>query len=480
MKRVRVDEASQPKMLERCVAQLAWLIWLTVSLSSLALEVQEWPQERFPIYKPFEHSLKSNLPAYVRNKLRGDVIHLLEQHNDIVDVIVVAIAGSHFDAYCESLGWRIENISKRRTELRLRQTLKLFDETEAVKQYNVVRPSAHIVTTKERTKHLVICVTPGHDFLKHMAQLIWFYLKSVNHSPPLIRFHSLSCTELVKQSDLHHVLDGRSQNAVVFLGCVQFISSFFRSQNGVKHIGKQTLGAPEHDHYGCDVLELEGRTLVFLGVKFPFWGEIAERLAESLFLEGAAVILYIAKLGVLTDETDIGHTLFVPHKFYMMSSDRRKGVAVGQDNCLSSLADGTDNVETNGAHISVPSIMDETSSRVNDWLPEILSVDNEASYIARAASKHQRKFGMAHYATDALQDYGPAVSDTTMLNVDQDEIRDTLIRACRLSLAFVKRFRPSLHTKTKVKRKKLEGPKEEGVSKPVVRRSRRIADKWRK
>lgn len=135
MERVRVDEASQTKMLERCVAQLAWLIWLMVTVPS------PWRSRSghgtFPNLQTFEHSLKSNLPAYVRNKLRGDVIPLLEQHNDVVDhtvdVIVVAIAGLHFDAYCESLGWRIENISKRRTELRLRQTLKLFDETEAVK-----------------------------------------------------------------------------------------------------------------------------------------------------------------------------------------------------------------------------------------------------------------------------------------------------------------------------------------------------------
>jgi hypothetical protein len=197
-------------------------------------------------------------------------------------------------------------------------------------------------------------------------------------------------------------------------------------------------------NYGWAVLTLNRvdgfqpfRRVVFVGVRYSYWGELFGTLCRSAY-QHTDFVVYGAKTGVLTRPADIEKSL-VPSAFAIESEAQRSAVDVEHVRGVSTLLTRSslkalmqneadpELLLHGGVHVSVPTIVGETyvqraaiETFAKSMQLPLLSMDDEVSYGAKeavaaaASSKRPKYFQCIHRTTD----YVRASHHSTVLTMD--------------------------------------------------------------
>ncbi|MCB1067207.1 MAG: hypothetical protein KDK56_03385 [Simkania sp.] len=252
---------------------------------------------------------------------------------------------------------------------------------------------------------MAIAVTPGEDYIYHYAAMLRFYLSSVTS-----KSHRL--LEIIRYPDLEASIakwTGLDTNFVkkddfLVLGFIQEILAELKNNLAMNLISTQ-----ESDYYLSYRYVLEsGQIINFLGVKYSFWGNISAKLIEKLCELGVSKVIYIGKLGCMTNPNDLYDRIFSPTKFLHLKANKIIGFATKVNNEFVS-----EFPELNsGWHVSVPTVIEEDySQRKASANFECNSIDNEISQMAIAIDKYNKanrcnekiSFLPLHFATDYLR-----------------------------------------------------------------------------
>lgn len=138
------------------------------------------------------------------------------------------------------------------------------------------------------------------------------------------------------------------------------------------------------------IQSIKGELVGFVGVKFSYWGDIIYYLSEKLS-EYSNKLIYIGKLGSL-DKND------EPNKVIATGNNSiLNGEEIIWDNIFES-----EQLISQGRHITVGSVLDETSEWFNLNKNTYRFVDLEIGWIAKACQDNNIEFSYLHLVTDNL------------------------------------------------------------------------------
>ncbi len=144
---------------------------------------------------------------------------------------------------------------------------------------------------------------------------------------------------------------------------------------------------------------IKGELVAFVGVKFSYWGDIIYHLTEKLS-HYCSKIIYIGKLGSLNIDDQPNKTLATGNSSFVD----------GQEITWKSIFEYSPLV-TEGKHITVPSVLDETQQWFQNNKDIYRFVDPELGWIAKAAQDNHIEFSYLHLVTDNL--HGKSLEDLT-------------------------------------------------------------------
>jgi len=222
---------------------------------------------------------------------------------------------------------------------------------------------------------------PGQDYIYHYFRLLTTYYKIHNiEQAPTVSFEK--CTK--KKTYLSLIHDTNIKNVpkadIYILGIVHHFFEASEFEGDGDFIWK--------------TLQIKGKNIVYLGCKFSIWGDIAGEVARYLAHHGARQIIYIGKLGGLKGN-------FIPNCCLSTGSYSRIGTkAVHWDNLFADVK--TDSI-IHGKHITVPSILQETTDWLKDTTDKFDFVDPEIGRIAAACQEEHVQFSYLHIISDNLK-----------------------------------------------------------------------------
>jgi hypothetical protein len=348
------------------------------------------------------HTMASSLSTFVNQKLpvsflkdalnRGEKIEVIECNPDI------------FMANAKDFGYK--EVSK-----------VDFKHNQSIKRYNYGRPVFFNAVRKSGKKAIVLATMAGQDYHKHYTAIIRNFLVENGYNVGR-SMRTVSCPDLRKNLFNFRGFDGRfvKKGDVLVIGHVSDIEKQLYENTSMNFLSSHydKVGG-----FGSRRFKMpNGRVMNLVGVRDSFWGEMASRVVKCGLTSGASEVIYAAKLGCLTDKSDIYKKTFSPTKYIVLDhtnvtnevSDVRNPV-VGLFPHLNS-----------GTHASVPTVLEEMHDQreVMDSF-NVRSIDNEISTIAQAVSNHNKKnktdigFSAIHFATDYLRK-----NDEAGLHVDFD------------------------------------------------------------
>jgi len=240
------------------------------------------------------------------------------------------------------------------------------------KLFNWKRPTADI-----KNGDLTIECFPGEDYILHYALLISLYC-FINSKDVSVRFilpyekqvrGELNKTNLLKIKD----------NDFVILGYISGLpdqASRWEGKGDFKWIRE----------------ELNGKTVVYLGCEFSYWGDISGEIVRVLAENGNKNVIYVGKLGSMVEGVS-------PNEFLATgNSSLVDNKTITWDNLFSNL--NSDKV-IYGKHFCLPSVVLETK----DWLSRSYDydfVDPEIGRLAQAANEAGIRFSYLHIISDNL------------------------------------------------------------------------------
>lgn len=133
---------------------------------------------------------------------------------------------------------------------------------------------------------------------------------------------------------------------------------------------------------------------ILLGCKHTYWGEIAGRIIVFLSMLGVKRVIYSGKLGTLDSQC-------IPNESIATGNMSRlpNGELVIWDNLFESY---TSPLINKGAHITVPSVLQETKWWVEQTKNEFMFVDPEIGHMAYAAQQNNIQYSYLHIVSDNL------------------------------------------------------------------------------
>ncbi len=261
------------------------------------------------------------------------------------------------------------------------RVLGLYDRGKAAsrkekrdKPENWQRPTAELVSGELR-----ICCFPGQAYVFHYASLIATYLALTGRDPTRVYFTVPSdreCERAVNDSGYSAL----EPTDVVVIG------------SGITHLA--SLGKARDYGTFCAVQERRGAIgVTWLMIKHSFWGDIAHWVGAALAKRGFKLAVFIGKLGSLDPAHAPNETLATG------SQSTIEERIVAWDNIFADLA-GPNIVQ--GAHVTIPSVLQETVAWRRSTAGRYMFVDPEVGHLARGVVSNGARFSYLHIVSDNL------------------------------------------------------------------------------
>jgi hypothetical protein len=149
--------------------------------------------------------------------------------------------------------------------------------------------------------------------------------------------------------------------------------------------------------FGWRYGHIAGEPAALVGCEFSFWGDLAGGLVTVLADRGARWIIYVGKLGTLVAEREPNQWLATGHHSLVRGVDIRwPGHLAG----VAQVAGGR--LLADQRHVTVPSIVDETTSWFASAAEHYDLVDPEIGHMAAAANAAGVAYDYLHIVSDNL------------------------------------------------------------------------------
>lgn len=271
------------------------------------------------------------------------------------------------------------------------------------KKFNYVRP-AFFTAKQGKRDVLLAAVSAGESYLTNFAEMVRYFMLDQKGDPytqmKVMRYPDLEAG-LVDWTHLDAAFVKKDDRVVI--GYVQEIEDRITKKNNLKLLGEE-----ENDFYVSRRYEIPGSKPVnFLGVKFTFWGDISARIAEGACAQGAEEIIYVSKVGALSNPDDLYERMYAPSSFYLLRHDQVTHQTKSVENSILKTTPALDS----GAHVTVHTVMEESFTQRD--LAKALganSIDDENALITQVIEQHNARTGVnvrfssIHFATDFLYD----------------------------------------------------------------------------
>jgi len=326
------------------------------------------------------HTMGKKLPVWAWSKVPQQSIQEAVSKNTTIEVhgVYPTVSPENFTRYKEHASISFTPTSRKR--------------------FNYIRPTFSWVN---RGSTLIVQVTPGRDYLYHYAGIIRYCLHQYHRTSLLTVYRY---PEIERTLDVWTTLDESliSQDSVVIIGYVEEAEAYLITQrNQFLFITKE-----ENRYYtAVQYRTYSGQLIIFLGVKYSFWGDISAIIASKLCKLCAKEIIYISKLGSLRTPDDVYNAVFAPTNYITMNYCD----VISITRSTNSIASIFPELDTQ-CHASVPTVIEEDLRQravlVNH---SVSSIDNEISQIANAVANfnktHKKKvcFSSLHFASDYLR-----------------------------------------------------------------------------
>ncbi|MBV8517711.1 MAG: PAS domain-containing protein [Acidobacteria bacterium] len=348
-----------------------------------------------PVCRSLDHTMYRALNDYVHRKVPAD---------DIKDVIT---RGGQIEVH----GVFPDDVSQVAVQHGWGSLVPLESEqSHQSKAFNHIRPVFFRRRNPGAPDGLLVCVTPGHDYVMHYASLVrYIVFEETTHADERISIirYPLAERRLPTRTGLGaHLVDGGDS---VLLGYVEPIKQYLDDARWAT----QVRAPVETPYYGSYRYSLPGgRFLTLLGVRYSYWGSISEEVVRAVCELGAREVLYVGKLGALTSPEDLYSRMFCPSEYLLLQHDRVVHAVTAPRNGVLALFPHLDS----GCHVSVPTVLEEDYNQ-RDLSAKLTanSIDNEISRMANAVATHNRmedhdvSFSALHFATDYIR--GPNERD---------------------------------------------------------------------
>ena len=259
--------------------------------------------------------------------------------------------------------------------------LGLYDRGKAAsrkekpdKPENWQRPTAELVS-----RELRICCFPGQAYVFHYASLIATYLALTDRDPTRVQFTLPSdheCETAINEAGYSTIVP---TDVVIVASGISYLVSLdnFRDY-GSFQAKQETLGAS---------------SVTWLIVKHSFWGDIAHWLGATLARHGFPRVIFIGKLGSLVPQHVPNETLATGNQSTI------DGQTVQWVNLFSE-PETTNVIE--GAHITLPSVLQETVAWRRSNIGKYAFVDPEIGNLATGVLSNGAHFSYLHIISDNL------------------------------------------------------------------------------
>ena len=259
--------------------------------------------------------------------------------------------------------------------------LGLYDRGKAASQKekrdkpeNWQRPTAELVSGELR-----ICCFPGQAYVFHYASLIATYLALTNRDPTRVHFTLPSdegCEMAINEAGYSTI---EPTDVVIISSGISHLVSLDRFRDYGSFQAKQGM--------------LGASSVTWLIVKHSFWGDIAYWLGTALAKRGFPMVVFIGKLGSLDPQHVPNETLATGHQSTI------DGQTVQWVNLFSE-SEAMDVIE--GAHITLPSVLQETITWRTSNIGKYAFVDPEIGNLATGTVSNGARFSYLHIVSDNL------------------------------------------------------------------------------
>ena len=273
------------------------------------------------------------------------------------------------------------------------------------KPFNWQRPTTSIADGDTLELH----VFPGHDYVKHYAAIVATYL-SLKHKPTENVIYYLPTPNQCMDPLLGSNLINMGGVDIVILG---YVNGLHRFTSGTWQ------GTEEDDLFSWQISSLpNGRKVAFVGCRICFWGDIGGNVVRTLQkVNQAKCVLYIGKLGTLRPEHEPNTVLATGNRSMV------RGTMVQWKSALESATSKSVMVKR-GLHYSLPSVLQETTTWLEDHRDTFDWVDPEIGQMAQASVEGGTDFGFLHIVSDNLaHKYAYDLSNERLQKVLEDRQR---------------------------------------------------------
>ncbi|MBV8060352.1 MAG: hypothetical protein JO126_02970 [Alphaproteobacteria bacterium] len=336
-----------------------------------------------------QHTMRDDLYAFVEQKLPTK-----ELEQALFNGIPVEIHGTHPLYATEimlSVGYTdIEEIHTERTDFYV--------------GFSPLPPRFFWATDKTGQRKLLMAVTPGKDYVAHFAELVRYFCHQHFYDPSktlqIVRYPDVE-TELTNWSGLDHGFVTPGDRIIM-----GHVTELEQEMHAAVAQGEVTLlSNAQNPFYGSKRYRTKtGEVINLVSAHYSYWGNMAGLIAERLCELGASEIIYVSKVGTLTNADDVYSRVFAPVRFAALDREQISTVVQVENTLCNSYPELNSNM-----HVSVATIMEETF-RQREIASTIGSttIDMETAHIALAIDKWNKnsttkvRFGSLHFASDYL------------------------------------------------------------------------------
>jgi hypothetical protein len=338
----------------------------------------------FPISCIKSHTMGKRLPVWAWSKVPQGSIKKAVLNNAAIEVhgVYPTVSVEDFTHYKECSN--TQHIS--------------FTPTSK-KRLNYVRPTFSWVNGGNT---LLVQVTPGRDYLCHYAGIIRYCLH---------QYRRTNLLTIYRYPDIEHTLDVWTtlddrlivRDSVVIVGYVEEAENYLAT-----HFDRFSFSKKEENKYytSAQYDTCGGQSIIFLGVKYSFWGNISAIIASKLCKLHVKEIIYISKLGSLRRPNDVYNAVFSPTQYITMNYCNITNMTRATNNIASMFPE----LNTQ-CHASVSTVIEEDFMQREVLANHgVSSIDNETAQIAYAISNFNKTnqgnvcFSSLHFASDYLRE----------------------------------------------------------------------------